>query len=48
MLGAAAAHLPFAEPVLRNEVLRRFAGRALAPQNAAAFDAGRELVSQTA
>lgn len=41
MLGAAAAHLPFPEQLLRDEVLRRFAGGALAAQNAAAFDAGR-------
>lgn len=48
MLGAAASRLPFGEPVLRNEVLRRFSGGALAAQNAAAFDAGQALVCQTA
>ena len=48
MLGAAAPHLAFPEPVLRNEVLRRFGGGGLAAQNAAAFDAGQELASQTA
>lgn len=45
MLGAAAAQLPFPEPALRNEVLRRFADGPLAAQNAAAFDAGAALVS---
>ncbi len=47
MLGAAASSLAFPEQMLRNEVLRRFSGGALAAQNAAAFDAGRELVTQT-
>jgi indolepyruvate ferredoxin oxidoreductase beta subunit len=47
MLGAAASRLPFGEQALRKEVLRRFAGNALAARNAAAFDAGRELVTQT-
>lgn len=41
MLGAAADTLPFPEKVLRDEVLRRFAGGELAARNAAAFDAGR-------
>jgi indolepyruvate ferredoxin oxidoreductase beta subunit len=45
MLGAAASSLPFAEGVLRDEVLRRFARGALATQNAAAFDAGRALIA---
>ncbi len=43
MLGAAAAELPFPEPVLRNQVLRRFGGGETAARNAAAFDAGRAL-----
>ncbi|MFY9316282.1 MAG: 2-oxoacid:acceptor oxidoreductase family protein [Burkholderiales bacterium] len=43
MLGAAAADLPFREPLLRNQVLRRFGGGVMAAQNAAAFDAGRAL-----
>jgi indolepyruvate ferredoxin oxidoreductase beta subunit len=45
MLGAAAARLPFPGEALREEVLRRFAGRELATQNAAAFDAGRALIA---
>ena len=43
MLGAAAARLPFAEEVLRAQVLQRFAESSLAASNAAAFDAGRGL-----
>ena len=43
MLGAAAARLPFAEEVLRAQVLQRFAEGELAARNAAAFDAGRSL-----
>lgn len=43
MLGAAAARLPFAEEVLRAQVLQRFAQGELAARNAAAFDAGRSL-----
>lgn len=43
MLGAAAARLPFAEEVLRAQVLQRFAAGELASRNAAAFDAGRSL-----
>ena len=46
MLGAAASRLPFGEQVLRDEVLRRFSGGALAAQNAAAFDAGHALVQK--
>ncbi len=42
MLGAAAADLPFAEEVLRRELLRPFRGE-LAAANSAAFDAGRAL-----
>jgi indolepyruvate ferredoxin oxidoreductase beta subunit len=43
MLGAAAARLPFADDVLRAQVLQRFAQGGLAASNAAAFDAGRSL-----
>jgi indolepyruvate ferredoxin oxidoreductase beta subunit len=46
MLGAAAASLPFAAEVLRNEVLLRFGGNPeLADINAKAFDAGRGLAA---
>jgi indolepyruvate ferredoxin oxidoreductase beta subunit len=45
MLGAAAPSLPFAESALRDELLRRFRGGELASPNAAAFDAGRALVT---
>jgi indolepyruvate ferredoxin oxidoreductase beta subunit len=46
MLGAAAASLPFAAEVLRNEVLLRFGKNPeLADINAKAFDAGRGLAA---
>lgn len=47
LLGAAADLLPFAPELLREEVLRRFAGRSgLHASNAAAFDAGRRCAGQ--